>query len=92
VALAVRDNLYASFLLRPSRDSKRSADPLPAFDVRRAPLVTLASGLAVADAVAPLVAGAKVALKWPNDVLFDDRKAAGILTEAPSAPARRTGS
>ncbi len=64
------ENLYASFLVR------------PAFDTKRAPLVTLASGLAVADALAPLLPAARVTLKWPNDVLVDDRKIAGILTEA----------
>jgi BirA family biotin operon repressor/biotin-[acetyl-CoA-carboxylase] ligase len=64
------ENLYASFLLRPS------------LDPRRAPLVTLASGLAVAEVIDPLVPGARVALKWPNDVLVDDRKIAGILSEA----------
>src|SRR5258707_7850262 len=64
------ENLYASFVLRPS------------LDPRRAPLVTLASGLAVADAIEPLVAGGRVALKWPNDVLVDGRKIAGVLSEA----------
>ena len=68
------DNLYVSFVLRPAAAL--------ALDVRRAPLVTLAAGLAVADAIAPLVPGANVGLKWPNDVLVDDRKVAGILTEA----------
>jgi BirA family biotin operon repressor/biotin-[acetyl-CoA-carboxylase] ligase len=63
------ENLYASFVLRPS------------FEPARAPLVTLASGLAVADALAPLVR-ANVTIKWPNDVLVDDRKVAGILAEA----------
>jgi BirA family biotin operon repressor/biotin-[acetyl-CoA-carboxylase] ligase len=64
------ENLYASFLLR------------PALDPKVVPLVTLATGLAVADAVAPLAARATVALKWPNDVLLDGRKVAGILSEA----------
>jgi BirA family biotin operon repressor/biotin-[acetyl-CoA-carboxylase] ligase len=68
------DNLYVSFVIRPTA--------APRLDVRRAPLVTLAAGLAVADAIAPLVPRANVGLKWPNDVLVDDRKAAGILTEA----------
>jgi BirA family biotin operon repressor/biotin-[acetyl-CoA-carboxylase] ligase len=64
------ENLYASFVLRPSLSSSA------------APLVTLAAGLAVADAIASLVPGRSVGVKWPNDVLIDDRKLAGILTEA----------
>ncbi len=37
-------------------------------------------GVAVADAVRS-VSGVSVGLKWPNDVLVDDRKLAGILVE-----------
>jgi BirA family biotin operon repressor/biotin-[acetyl-CoA-carboxylase] ligase len=44
----------------------------------------LAAGLAVVDAVAA-VTGVEAGLKWPNDVLVEDRKLAGILAEvAPS--------
>lgn len=46
----------------------------------RAPLVSLAGGVAVARAV-EAVAGAEPELKWPNDVLVDGRKLCGILGE-----------
>ena len=42
-------------------------------------LLPLAAGLAVADAVAKF--GIDATLKWPNDVLADGRKLAGILAE-----------
>lgn len=44
------------------------------------PVVTLALGLAAADAIAEL-AGVECDLRWPNDVLIGGRKCAGILTE-----------
>ena len=43
-------------------------------------LVTLAAGVAAAEACAA-VAGAGVRLKWPNDVMADEGKLGGILSE-----------
>lgn len=49
--------------------------------LRPAPaLVTLAAGVAAADAC-EAVAGVRVELKWPNDLLVGDGKVGGILSE-----------
>jgi BirA family transcriptional regulator, biotin operon repressor / biotin---[acetyl-CoA-carboxylase] ligase len=62
-------SLLVSVLLRPD---------LPA---DRLFLLTLAAGLALADALAS-VAGVTAGLKWPNDLVVDDKKLAGLLAEA----------
>ncbi|MCA1846408.1 MAG: biotin--[acetyl-CoA-carboxylase] ligase [Actinobacteria bacterium] len=61
--------LLVSVLLRP---------PLPVDEV---PLVLMAAGLAACDGV-EAAAGFRPQLKWPNDLVVDDRKLAGLLTEA----------
>lgn len=64
-------NLYASVILRP--------DVAPS----NAHELTFVSAVAVAEAVASLT-GARPEVKWPNDILIDGRKAAGILLEMSS--------
>jgi BirA family biotin operon repressor/biotin-[acetyl-CoA-carboxylase] ligase len=68
--------LYASFILRGP-----GGGPVPFPH-----LLPLAAGLAVSDAVGEAV-GIETGLKWPNDVLHDGKKLAGILCEAVSGAA-----
>ncbi|HET9318368.1 MAG TPA: biotin--[acetyl-CoA-carboxylase] ligase [Bryobacteraceae bacterium] len=60
--------LYASIVLRPDL----RPDSLP--------VLTLALGLAAADAIAD-TSGLKCDLRWPNDVMLEGRKVAGILVQ-----------
>lgn len=43
--------------------------------------IPLIAGLAVRDAAAELTAATGIGLKWPNDVVFEGRKLAGLLCE-----------
>ena len=62
------DGLWFSILLRPD------------IDPRKAPMLTLLAGLCVCRA-ARRVTGLDVSIKWPNDVIINDKKICGILTE-----------
>jgi BirA family biotin operon repressor/biotin-[acetyl-CoA-carboxylase] ligase len=53
----------------------------PALPASRGGLLTLVAGTAMAEACERLD-GRAATCKWPNDVLVDDRKVAGILAEA----------
>jgi BirA family biotin operon repressor/biotin-[acetyl-CoA-carboxylase] ligase len=44
-------------------------------------LVSLAAGVAVVESLAPFLPGHKLGIHWPNDVMLDGRKLAGILIE-----------
>ena len=65
-----RQNLLFSVLLRP--------ESIPA---SRWPELTFCAALAVAEAVEDTT-GQMARIKWPNDVLIDGRKVAGILLES----------
>jgi BirA family transcriptional regulator, biotin operon repressor / biotin---[acetyl-CoA-carboxylase] ligase len=62
-------NLYLSIILRPH---------LPARD---APQITLTAAVALVETVAFFLP-CPPSIKWPNDILFEGKKLAGILTEA----------
>lgn len=52
----------------------------PAAPAARAPVLTLAAALSVAEA-AEEVCGLAAGIKWPNDIVISGRKVCGILTE-----------
>lgn len=53
----------------------------PHVDYSKLPLITLATGMAVAKAMEKI--GIKSAeIKWPNDIIINNKKVCGILTEA----------
>jgi len=62
-------NLYASTLVRLSPD-----DPPPA-------TLAFVTGIAVQRVIRAHISGGCVELKWPNDVLVDDKKICGMLLE-----------
>jgi BirA family transcriptional regulator, biotin operon repressor / biotin---[acetyl-CoA-carboxylase] ligase len=62
-------NLHASVLLRPGVAPTRLTE------------LGFAAALAVADATDAVLPGGRSRLKWPNDVLVDGAKVAGVLVE-----------
>jgi len=68
-------NLYLSVILRPRL--------MPV----HAPQITLMAAVALAETVAPLIKQAPV-IKWPNDILVNGKKLAGVLSEAACDPQR----
>lgn len=54
----------------------------PALPPDRFGLITLAAGVAVCQALDPLLAPLRPAIKWPNDVLLGNAKCCGMLLES----------
>ncbi|MFY1654680.1 biotin--[acetyl-CoA-carboxylase] ligase [Solwaraspora sp. WMMB762] len=74
-----RAGLAVSVLLQPA--AARPARSWPAVPGSRYGWLPLLAGVALAEAVARL-AELPAGLKWPNDLLIDEAKCAGILAEA----------
>ncbi|MFN7980852.1 MAG: biotin--[acetyl-CoA-carboxylase] ligase [Vicinamibacterales bacterium] len=68
--------LYVSVILSPSRASAAE---------RAVSLLTIAAGVALSEAV-ERVTGLAPAIKWPNDLIVERRKLAGILAEGVAQP------
>jgi BirA family biotin operon repressor/biotin-[acetyl-CoA-carboxylase] ligase len=68
-------NLAATLLLCPDRPASECAQ------------LSFVAALAASDMVATFVPSAETRVKWPNDVLLDGRKVAGILLESVSGTA-----
>lgn len=63
-------NLYCSLLLRPACSPSEAAQ------------LSFVAAVALAEALSSWLPEARIGLKWPNDVLVDGAKIAGILLEA----------
>lgn len=69
------ENIYMSIVLRPE------------LEPRDATLLTLLSAVAVARAIRN-VSALPVGIKWPNDIMLQDKKLGGILLETRTDPDR----
>lgn len=67
-------NLMATLLVRPARPQGEWAQ------------LSFVTAIAAADMAAGFAPEARIALKWPNDVLADGSKLAGILLETANGP------
>lgn len=69
------DGLYLSVLLRPE------------IEASKIPLLSLMAAVAVAETIQGFqISNLRLDIKWPNDVLVNQRKISGILIESTSTP------
>ena len=68
----VDSNIYTSIILRPQ------IEPV------RAPQISISAGVAVAEVLESYCPD-KIKLKWPNDVMIDEKKVCGILSQVKTA-------
>jgi BirA family biotin operon repressor/biotin-[acetyl-CoA-carboxylase] ligase len=78
-----RGRLGRTWVSEPGKDLTFSVLLRPDLPPERASRLTLAASVAVAGTLAGVDGlGARVSIKWPNDILVDGRKICGILSEA----------
>ncbi len=65
--IATKGGLWLTIILKPRK-------------IRYLQLLSLVAGISIVEALEELL-GIKTALKWPNDILYNDLKIAGILVE-----------
>ena len=84
-----RGRLGRSWSSRPGEDLTFSVLLRPGASPSEACLLSLAAALATAEVLEALPGlGGRVKVKWPNDVLIDEKKVCGILLESSLAGAR----
>ena len=72
---SVKDNLHFSLILQQG---------IYFYDLKNIGLISLLIGVSIKDTLSSYIAYNRIKLKWPNDVLVDEKKISGILIEIES--------
>jgi BirA family transcriptional regulator, biotin operon repressor / biotin---[acetyl-CoA-carboxylase] ligase len=78
---AGRGRLGRTWVSKPGQSLMVSALLRPSVEAERAPLLSLAAGVALVDALRS-ACEVTARCRWPNDLVVRDRKLAGVLSEA----------
>ena len=65
-----KGNLYLSFLITPPKDKSPAAQ------------ISIITGISLIKTIKDYIDAPEIKLKWPNDVMIDSKKCAGILVES----------